>query len=289
MSQQDRKTLKNYFSAGSLPASQHYRDLIDSMVTWKDDGFDKSREEGWRMAATETGALASYYKGVGEPEPDWTLALDKSNGTLNFKRQIDGQQMPGVAMNPDGRIGIGNEEPEWRLDVEGIVRMRGRIGFPRPDGVRTVPADGEWHDITEVLDGCHAIEVMAGVGGERYKGHYAMIHATALNAYNPRNWFLNWLFRRKYIRKQTAVFGSYADRLRLRWETVTDANTLAKANEGAAGRGDGKFYRPYRLQIKTSTNYGEKFKIRFYTTRLWFDSIMEGSRSDDVDRDPGLK
>ncbi len=209
MSQQDRKTLKNYFSEGSLPTSHHYSDLVDSMVTWKDDGFDKDPDEGWRIAATDTGALMSYYTGIGESEPKWTLGMGRTEGSLHYSSQTEGEQTPGFSMLPDGRFGVVNAKPKWRLDVNGVVRMKGRIGYPRRDGEQVIPADGEWHNISEVLDGCHAIEVIAGVGGEKYKGHYALIHAIALNAYNPRNWFLNWLFGRKRIRKQQAVFGSY--------------------------------------------------------------------------------
>ena len=287
MSQQDRKTLKNYFSDGSLPTSQHYGDLVDSMVTWKDDGFDKSFTEGWRIAATgDEGALMSYYASIGSPEPDWTVALGKSDGTLNYRRRIEGQAEPGLSMKPTGRIGVKTEEPDWQLDVDGVARMRGRIGYPRAEAARTLPANGEWHNITDVLDGCHALEVVAGVGGEKFKGRYALLHAIAINAYNPRNWFLNWLFKRKKIRAQTAVFGSYADRLKLRWETVSDLEELTREGDGAVTR---EFYRPYRLQIKTATNYGEKFRIRYYVTRLWFDSGMEGSRDPDFDRDEGLE
>ena len=81
----------------------------------------------------------------------------------------------------------------------------------------------------------------------------------ALNAYNPRNPVLNWIFRRRGNRGQTAVFGSYADRLRLRWRGST---------------------RDYHLQIRSNASYGPGVVIRCYLTRLWFDTAMQGSRSD---------
>ena len=287
MSRQDRKTLKNFFSDGSLPTSQHYGDLVDSMVTWKDDGFDKDIQLGWRIAASgEKGSLMSFYSGVGAPEPDWTMALGKSDGKLHYRRQVQGVVNPGLSMDPYGRIGLNTESPAWRLDVNGVARMRGRIGVPK-DEEATVPADGKWHDVTPVLDGCQALEGVAGVGGEKYKGHYSLLHAIGVNTYNPRNWFLNWLFKRKQIRAQTAVFGRYGDRLKLRWRTVTDQEKLKRAREENAGRDAQEFYRPYTLQIRTSSNYGENFKIRYYVTKLWFDSSMTGSRPGGKDRDPG--
>ena len=83
------------------------------------------------------------------------------------------------------------------------------------------------------------------------------------------------------------MFGSYADRLRLRWETVTDVAALNQATDSTLDRAAQEYYRPYKLQIKTSANYGDKYRIRYYITRLWFDSAMEGSRDENVDRDPG--
>ena len=148
-------------------------------------------------------------------------------------------------------------DPDWRLDVDGVARMRGRIGFPGAEA--TVPADGKWHDISGPLTGCHGFEVMAGAGGEPGRGRYALVHAVALNAYNPRNPVLNWLFARRSIKSQTAVFGSYADRLRLRWMGST---------------------RSYKLQLRSNSNFGAGVGIRYYLTRLWFDTGMQGSRSD---------
>ena len=69
------------------------------------------------------------------------------------------------------------------------------------------------------------------------------------------------------------------------------ANTLAALAPHAidsAARGESRYNRPYTLQIRTRSSYGDAYAIRCYVTRLWFDSRMEGSRRPDADRDAGL-
>lgn len=271
MSKRDRPTLKKFFRDGALPTSEHYADLVDSMVNRIDDGFDKTEAEGLRIASLGTSPmLLSFYNGAGSAEPVWAIGHGSAAGTLHFLRRAgaaedgtapapDGALAPGLALSRDGRVGISVADPAWRLDVDGVARARGRIGYAGPD--ETVPADGKWHDISPSLTGCQAFEIVAGVGAQPGRGRYALLHAIALNAYNPRNLFLNWLFGRRSIRRQTAVFGSYADRLRLRWRGST---------------------RDYHLQLRSNASYGPGVRIRYYVTRLWFDTAMQGSRSEVV-------
>ena len=297
MNPRDRRTLKNFFRDGALPSAQHYSDLIDSFVTWKDDGFDKSRDEGWRIAAVgERRALMSFYRSVGRREPEWMLTHGAAEGALELRRGLPelGEEGPSaLSIGADGAVGIGADAPAWRLDVAGVARMRGRIGAPAPDEGLRLRADGVWRDVTEPLEGCHALEIVAGVGGKEGRGRYALLHAIALNAYNPRNRLLNWLLGRRSIRAQTAMFGSFADRLRLRWRTVAGAGDARDGGEEAprgrdARTGERRYNRPYTLQIRTQADYGGDFAIRCHVTRLWFDSRMEGSRRQGVDRDAGV-
>lgn len=272
MSKRDRPTLKKFFSDGALPSSEHYGDLIESMVNRIEDGFDKTEAEGLRIASLGASpSLLSFYRGAGSSEPAWVVRHGGTPGTLHLRHAgppagpgaaVGGA--PELALAQGGRVGVHTEAPAWRLDVDGVVRSRGRIGFAGPDA--TVPADGRWHAITEPLGGCNALEVVAGVGGAPGRGRYSLMHAVALNAYNPRNPLLNWLFRRRSIRRQTAMFGSYADRLRLRWQGSN---------------------RDYRLELRSQSNFGAGVAIRYYVTRLWFDAGMQGSRSD-VTRDDGV-
>nr|WP_252733587.1 hypothetical protein [Paracoccus marinaquae] len=304
-----------------MPTAEHYRDLIDSTVNQVEDGFSKTVPDGLRIhSAGSSLRLLSLYQGAGTPNPSWVVEHGDVPGALHLRPDLgraallDGEARPaapaprdegagralpsgyvrarpgatrlgsarpaeaatpgslshsGLSLTHDGRVGVSNEVPDWRLDVGGVARMSGRIGAPTQKIV-SVPADGKWHDITHPLTGCQAFEVMAGAGGERYRGRYSMLHAIAMNAFHPRNPILNWLFGRREIRTQTAVYGSYADRLRLRWVATGERHY-------------------FKLQLRTNANFGSDRVVRYYLTRLWFDSFMQGSdERDGRDRDEGV-
>ncbi|WP_298841265.1 hypothetical protein [uncultured Roseobacter sp.] len=286
MTKQDRATLKSFFRSGALPTAAEYRDLIDSTVNQVDDGFAKTDADGLRLNSVGSSLrVLSLYQGLGTPKPSWVLEHGDAPGALHFRpdqgksalefapgaaeeeNTADGPGPAGLSITRDGRVGVAHEAPDWRLDVDGVARMRGRIGVTS-HRIPHVRADGKWHDITQPLTGCQCFEVTAGTGGEPRKGRYSMMHAIAMNAYHPRNPILNWLFRRRSIKTQTAMYGSYADRLRLRWVADTQQHH-------------------FRLQLRTNANFGEGKVVRYYLTQLWFDSMMTGAR-EDSDRDAGL-
>lgn len=281
MTKQDRATLKSFFRSGALPTAEDYRDLIDSNVNQVDDGFQKTDADGLRLNSVGSSLrVLSLYQGLGTPKPSWVMEHGDTAGALHFRpdqgkaaleitggnegAETSGQT--GLTLTRDGRMGVNDEDPQWRLDVGGTARMQGRIGVTSHD-IPSVKADGKWHNITQALTGCQAFEITAGTGGDPGKGRYSMVHAIAMNAFHPRNQILNWLFRRRSIKMQTAMYGSYADRIKLRW--VADEKT-----------------HHFRLQLRTNANFGEGKVVRYYMTQLWFDSFMTGARTRD-DRDPG--
>lgn len=274
MKKQNRATLRRLFRDGALPSGEDYALLIESMVNRADDGFDKPDADGLRLTSGGTEpALVSFYRGAGSRVATWSIRHGKSQGAIDFKRgdlagadrPLDDDDMPlettdeaaALTLSGENNVGVGLEEPEWPLDVNGVVRMDGRIGRPT-EGLETVPADGKWHPIATGLTGCNMLEVVAGVGGVKHRGRYALLHAIATNAYNPGNRLLNFVFGRRKIKTQNAVFGSFTDRVRLRWR--------------------GSDYYNYSLEIKTNAKYGKDIKVRYYITRLWFDQDMAGSR-----------
>lgn len=278
MTKQDRTTLKSFFRDGALPTAREYRDLIDSSVNQVEDGFSKTPGDGLQLNSVGTSLrVMSLYKGLGAPRPSWVMEHGKAEGALHLRPEpsiLDDPSAPGapppamgLCFTADGRTGVNTTTPAWRLDVDGVARMGGRIGVSSTD-IPHVPADGKWHDITPDITGCQAFEVMAGAGGTPRMGRYSMLHAIAMNAYHPRNPILNWLFRRRSIKAQTAVYGSYADRLKLRWVA-----------------GEGRHF--FKLQIRSNARFGKGHVIRYGLTRLWFDTTMGGSRGED-DRDEGL-
>jgi hypothetical protein len=293
MSRRDRTTLKSFFRDGALPGAEHYRDLIDSSVNQMEDGFDKTDLEGLKLSSVgNSRRVMSLYEDLGTPNPSWVVEHGRDNpGSLRIRPEIGktGHAIetgpedaphavraragtpgaaPGLSIGPGGDLGLGLHSPAWPLDVNGVARMHGRTGVETP-GLPAPLADGNWHDITRPLTGCQAFEVVAGAGGLEGEGRYSMVYAIAMNAYHPSNRVMNWLFGRRRIRTQTAVYGSYADRIRLRW--VKDPEP-----------------RHFRLRICTNADFGPGRTIRYRLTRLWFDSTMSGSRGG-PDRDEDLR
>ncbi|MCY4181049.1 MAG: hypothetical protein OXD48_12405, partial [Litoreibacter sp.] len=219
-----------------------------------------------------------------EPEASWFFDHgDANSGALHLrpgpgkqahqhKQSAPGQtagRSDGLTLDARGRVGVGEQTPDWPLDVAGVIRSHGRIGL-HSENIPCVAADGRWKDITQPMTGCQKFEVVAGVGGPEGEGRYSMLHAIAMNAYNPRNRLMNWFFKRRSIRAQTAMYGSYADRLRLKWEPVDRKK------------------RQYKLRIRTNAKFSGDAQIRYTLTRLWFDTAMSGSRPGGAGRDGDL-
>ncbi len=254
MAKKNRNTLKRFFREGALPNEEQFGDLIDSSLNTVDEGFDKSAENGFEISTKgDYERLISFFRNHASQHPAWSINYEKDQDKLVFNKVVeDNSEKPVVTLTPEGRVGIDNENPAWTLDVGGFVSAYGRIGTNSDERHKTIPADGEWHDITDIMSGCHGIEVMAGVGSPR-TGKYALMNASALNTYNPGGWFFNFLNLKKRIRYQQAYYLSFTNKLKLRWH----------------GKG-----RQYTLQMRTNCHYGDGVQVRYYLTRLWFDEDM---------------
>lgn len=251
MPRRRRSTLKHFFRKGALPSADQFGDLIDSMVNQVDDGFDKSESNGLEISTLGAhDSLISFFRRSRSQRALWTIGYDEDRDKLLFKK-LDDQPGTVLSLSPEGKVGINRKDPLHQLDVDGFIRAKGRIGVAASE--RAVAADGRWHDITETLTGCHALEVIAGVG-KRKTGRYALLHAIAMNAYNPTGWLFNLLKRKNRIRCHHAYYNARVDKLQLRW--------------------DGR-ERNYRLQLRTRCHYGDGVVVRYFVTRLWADAGME--------------
>ncbi len=279
-----RQTLKNYFRAGSLPEEQHFHDLIDSTLNMEDEGFNKTPEDGLQVftRTAESGvsgqSLVSFFReGQEAAGPLWRIRFDRGQDALQVVHPPDeedpedgtgsdpsegtGEEVAGPArpdpllsLAPGRRLGVNQARPEADLDVGGLIRSRARAGVV-PAGVdpETVRADGAWHRITGPLSGCRALEVTAGVGGIPGQGYYALIHAVAMNAYQPTDWLQRIFGWKNRIKAHHAYFRSRADKLQLRW--------TGEPTE-------------YYLEVRTRREYpAEKDqpppRILFHVTQLW--------------------
>ncbi len=277
MPSRNRETLRNYFAEGELPTSDHFTDLIDSMLNMSDEGFSKSADNGVEVSTpVNHDALLSFFRDQASKDARWSIGYGGDADELHFNAQsvLASQGTPPVLAlhrgpppadaaaaegEPRSRVGINTATPRHALEVAGIVGSTGRAGTcPLPEG-KAPRADGEWHALTEPLSGCQAFEVVAGVGRPGF-GRYAMMQAVALNAHQPpRGWF-DWLTGRNRIRAQHAWYGKRCDRLELGWID----------EPGQSGK--------YRLCIRTRCNYEADVIIQAHLTRLWFDPMMDGSK-----------
>lgn len=264
MAKKNRTTLKRYFQKGALPTEDQFGDLIDSNLNTIDEGFDKSPENGFEISLVgDHHRLISFFKSGAAKDAVWSIDYDKEKDRLFVKRpNVDEGKPAAMTFDGDDRVGINQENPLCTLDVGGVIAAQGRLGA-NPDIPKTVPADGRWHNITTALEGCHAIEVMAGVGSKG-TGKYALVHALALNTFNPRGWLFNFLNLKKRIKLHQAYYLSRGNRIKLRWLT-----------EGEH----------YYLQMKTTCGYGDSIRIRYYLTSLWFDEEMSESWKPDESGD----
>lgn len=259
MTVRNRETLRHFFDEGQLPTQDHFGDLIDSMLNMSDEGFRKTADNGFEVA-TPMGydALISFYREQDTRRARWSVGfgngeqLHINQGSVAEARQ----RPPVVALDEDGRVGLGTATPGHRLEVAGVVASQGRAGTWRGSAAEVpLAANGDWQDLTGPLQGCQAFEVMAGAGAPG-EGRYALMHAVAMNTYNPTSGWLDFFSRKKRIHCQHAWYGRRCDRLELRWD-------------GSSGR-----HASYRLMVRTRCDYGPKATIRAHLTRLWFDETL---------------
>ena len=255
MSRQKRDTLKGFFADGMRPNASNFADLIDSGLNLVDDGFSRDPQFGVqiKLVGDQSRLLSFYGASQSLDTPDWSVTCD-SAGVLKF---LPTGGTGALTLGKDGNVGVQQDAPAFPLDVNGTLRARGRIGR-----TGSVPADGTPHAITDTLTGCHAFEVVAGVGLRgAQKGRYALIHAIALNTFNPSGFFRNFLWRKKRIKCSHAWYLSSADRLKLQWETVDDAK------------------HEYQLSLQSMSSYGAKIDIQYSVTELWFDDMSDSEPS----------
>jgi hypothetical protein len=295
----DRVTLKSHFKAGNRPTQADFEALIDGTLNLQEDGFSRTDENGLKVHAHEGhDGLFAFHRNAASDTPLWNLGF--SGGALSHLALRAGAaaQAPALTLDRAGRLGLGQSDPQCRLDVQGSLRVAGRLGQPpapevlaqqaerqRKDALaELVPvhlvADGSWKDLTGDLHGCQGFEVMAGAGLPD-SSRFALVHAFAFNVYHPA-WWQNLFGLKRRIRCQHAYYARRRHRLELRWFSP-----------------DGSHGKPaaYRLQIRSLCDYAghlrergkaldlaQEVPIHAYLTQLWFQPQM-GS----LQMDPGTK
>lgn len=259
-----RTELCERFRAGRMPTEEDFISLIESMVNAVDDGFRVSGENGFEIKQmNECSRLASFFATLSERKPEWFVNIRKNGEQgetiLNVKTPEMKENETAVTLlgkrsaeNPEGasevRMGVGCVAPQCELDVDGAIASKGRLGYENEN--LEVVADGEWHDVTEVLTGCQCFEVVAGVGGNEGDGKFALAHAIAVNTFN----------KNPSINLTQSYSGGRGSKIDFRWKT-------------AANKFD------FTLQMRVHHKYDDegKIKVRYRITKLWYDTQMIGS------------
>jgi len=263
MTKQNRETLKEYFKKGCLPEQRHFEDLIDSALNIQDDGFDRSLEDGVQIYSNDkSDSLISFFSKNTRIKPAWQINLDQSSNRLIYSCCPDGiTHRDIISFDPGTGPQATENESAGALDIQGNISSWGRIGTYQKavsvssntikvnqHGFGQVPANGDWHPITEYLKGTNGFEIIASTGSK------ALLHAIALNAGNPSGFF-SFLMRKRKIRCTQAYHNSHFNKLKLRWSREKD-NT-------------------YALKIKTKSDYGDaNIKIKYHITVLWNNAYM---------------
>ncbi len=238
---QNRETLKKFFKKGVKPSESHFHDLIDSSINKVDDGMTKTLDDGLMLSPIGTSEkLISFFKSIEVKSPAWSLEIDPGDSTLNFKNHR-GDSI--LSLMNDGKVGINNPKPEYELDVQGIVGMVGRIGTFKTGKVL---GDGQWHKAIENLNGCHILEICAGIGKKK-TGKYGLVHAFALSTFGKS---------KSKIQINMAYYGVRCNQIQLRWT--------------------GDTYN-YNLEMRTRCSYGGDYYIKYYASNLWIDHFMDYS------------
>ena len=260
MTWRNRETLKNYFGDGQLPTQTHFADLVDSMLNMVDEGFRKTVANGHELyAPVGHHNLLSFYRDQSPQQALWRVSLGPQLDQLQFQAQAG--DAPLLSLDTRQRVGIGTTAPQTTLDVRGTVGSQGRRGLlaaPAP-----LLANGQWQDLTSDLEGCQGFEVVAGAG-QTGTGHFGLLHAIALSAYNPGGGLWAWWRARRGIRQTQDWWGRRCDKLHLRWHGTHGRKAI------------------YRLQVRTGCNFGEGVRIQAHVCKLWFDPHMASSQPENT-------
>jgi hypothetical protein len=252
MAQHTRSELYKIYKGGFHDKA--FEHLVDSGLNIKDDGLGINPEQGLVLTAKgPSKKLASFYQRISDKStPLWSLSLDAERGVkgLNF---LEGEQSR-MFIKEGGRVGINTENPNYQLDVNGLIAVKGIVGsFASGNAL----ADAKWHTMAKMtnLDGCQAYEIIAHVIDEKDK-RFGLTIATVLMTYGKRG------YRTKVVSVESGnkwLFGRFWNKIKFRW-IIDDLNTEP-----------GKL--KYMCQLKTKGHFGMKDgqpkQVFYRIKRIW--------------------
>lgn len=237
----NRETLAELFKDGMRPSGDSFANLIYSMVNKLDDGIEKSFDHGLSLSPQGNNAenLLSMFHQIDDLHAAWSLGLSSKDkgGGLNFKEIKEGNSNSRFYIKQGGNIGINTTEPQYNLDINGIVGMKTRKGTY---ACGEILANGSWQTILSNQTECKVLELTACAKGKKGEGRYALLHAFALNPYAGK---------RGCIKKFQNYYGwKWWHRIQVRWRGTPFS---------------------YSLQMRTASNYGKNATIDYHITQLF--------------------
>jgi hypothetical protein len=141
---QNRNTLKGFFTKGAIPSQENFADLIDSAINQNDDGITKLPTDPLRINASGPGdTVLNFYQKATDSKPAWALSLNSGDAPakagLNVSSSHGGSRL--FIDYTSGKIGIGNFTPRTSLDVNGEIVAVTRLTLAQDTGTTTKT----WH------------------------------------------------------------------------------------------------------------------------------------------------
>jgi hypothetical protein len=257
MGLKDRKTLKGHFKKGLMPTEAGFEDLIDSSLNCLEDGISRDISNGMKIApANNQNSIISFFRSLVDKNPLWNFQFDPeirsaspnknqpkgiAQGlTINEVTQVDSATVRNdsrIFLEKGGNVGIGCLEPSEKLEVDGNIASRGRIGIKG-----SIPADGNWYTVVEGLTHGHGFEIVARTGAKN-TGRHALVHAIALSTFGRSDYAIRKTQARFSFWKRCAIKIRFTGELK-----------------------------DYKLQLRSRTDEGAENKVYFHICSLWDDT-----------------
>lgn len=127
-----RTELKQYFVKNAIPTESNFGELIDGMLSQRDDGIAKLPNDALSIEAagdaTSQKKAIHFYTSFGDTDPTWVLSLNPRLIPANAATAKPGFSIGDGAGNSrlfiertTGRIGIGTLEPKKKLHIQGAT------------------------------------------------------------------------------------------------------------------------------------------------------------------------
>ena len=126
MAQKNRSELRDLFKTGDKPSQQDFADFIESTLNIKDDGIERLSETDTTLKITAQGddeKLLDFYAGQAK-----TWSINQKSGDkvgLNISTSDESSKL--FIDSGSGNVGIGTTTPGAKLEVNGDLKVTGKI------------------------------------------------------------------------------------------------------------------------------------------------------------------